>query len=107
MFGGKLRLDQPDSFIDRRQHNRLIETRDAMRAISAGVSGVSFGPSPSTKRQRLSERKRNDQNIGKHDRRIETESADRLQRYLGGKLRREAQIEKAPAFFRFSRYSGR
>jgi len=44
---------------------------------------------------RPAERIGNDQNIREDDRGIEVETPDRLQRDLGGVLRREAQIEKA------------
>ena len=47
----------------------------------------------------LTERMRYDQNIGKQNRRIETKSPDRLQRYLRGKFWIEAQIEKASGLF--------
>ena len=42
----------------------------------------------------LAERMRNDENIGEENRCVETEAANRLQRDLGCKLRREAKIEK-------------
>jgi hypothetical protein len=38
---------------------------------------------------------RNDQNIGEQDCGVETESSDRLQRYLGGQIRREHEVEEA------------
>jgi hypothetical protein len=41
------------------------------------------------------ERIRYDQNVGEDDRRIEAETADRLQRDFGGELRREAEVEEA------------
>ncbi len=41
------------------------------------------------------ERVGDDENVGKDDRGIEVETADRLQRHFGGVFRREAQIEKA------------
>ena len=44
---------------------------------------------------RAAERVGDDENVGEDDRGVEIESADRLQRHLGGVFRREAQIEKA------------
>ena len=41
------------------------------------------------------ERVGNDQDIGEDDGGVEVEAADRLQRYFGGEVRREAQVEKA------------
>ncbi len=41
---------------------------------------------------------RNDQNVGKQDRGIKTESTHRLKRYFDRKLRREAQFEKVAGF---------
>jgi hypothetical protein len=38
---------------------------------------------------------RNDQDIGKQDRGVEAEPADRLQRHFGRQLGRKAEIEKA------------
>ena len=44
---------------------------------------------------RAAERIGDDENVGEDDRGIEVETADRLQRHLGGIFRREAQVEKA------------
>ena len=44
---------------------------------------------------RTAERIGNDENVGEDDRGIEVEAPDRLQRDLGGMIRREAEIEKA------------
>ena len=46
----------------------------------------------------LPESIRHDEDIGKQDCSVEAETADRLQRHLGGELRRIAQVEKAPGF---------
>ena len=51
------------------------------------------------KRHTLTKRLRHDQDIGKHDRRIETEAADRLQRYLRGEYRIKTEIEKTASLF--------
>ena len=62
----------------------------------SGVSmGSSRGPSPTSNRTDAAERVGDDQNIREDDGGVEVEAADRLQRHLGGIIRREAQIEKA------------
>jgi hypothetical protein len=49
--------------------------------------------------QRLPESMGNHQDIGKQNRRIESEPADRLQRYLSSEFRRETQFEKTAGLF--------
>ena len=50
---------------------------------------------------------RDDEDVGEQDRGVEAEAADRLQRHLGGKLRRVAEVEEGAGLRAVSRYSGR
>src|SRR6185312_4637989 len=53
------------------------------------------GPFPHFKANAAAERVGHDQDIGKDDRRIEAEAADRLQGDFAGKIRVEAEVEDA------------
>ena len=68
----------------------------------ADVTGSSLGPSFSTKRTSWPSACGIDQDIGEHDRGVEPEAADRLQRHLVGKTRRVAEIEERARLFRGS-----
>ena len=48
---------------------------------------------------RLSERVRNNQNVGKQDRSVEAKSTHRLERDLSRKFRRETKVEKISGLF--------
>ena len=78
----------------------------ARRDPASLVSGSSFGPSPSTKRDIGAQRVRNDEDIREQDRRIEAVAPDRLQRDLDRQLRRVAQVQKVRDHRRNARYSG-
>src|SRR5882672_9198078 len=68
-----------------------FQRRDLVRRIH-GIEPRAFAY---LEAHRAAERVGNDENVGEDDRGIEIETADRLQRDLGGELRREAQIEEA------------
>ena len=63
------------------------------------VTGSSFGPSFSTKLHVLAEGVGDHQDVREHDRRIETEPPDRLQRHLLGKPRRVAEVQERAGLF--------
>src|SRR5216683_3050595 len=65
------------------------------RDLVGRIHGIEPRPFAYLEAHRAAERVGNDENVGEDDRGIEIETADRLQRDLGGELRREAQIEEA------------
>ena len=71
----------------------MIELRSS-RATRRDPEGIELRTLAHHKPHRLAERMRNHQDVGEQDRRVEPEAPDRLQRHLGGELRRETQIEE-------------
>jgi hypothetical protein len=60
----------------------------------ARLDGVEPRPFALDEAHALAERVRHQQNVGKQDRCVEAEASDRLQRRLGGKLRRVAELQE-------------
>ena len=65
-------------------------------ARHAGIidNGIKEGSAPFFKAQILAQRVRDDEDIGKEDRRIEAKTADRLQRHLDSQVRIVAEIQE-------------
>ena len=81
-------FDEPDRFVDRRQH-RIVDRAAQCRHRGGIVERFKPRTFARFEANAATERVRNDQNIGEQNRRVETEPTDRLQRNLSGKLRRE------------------
>ena len=59
-----------------------------------GIDRLELRPLALDEGDLAAERQRNDQDVGEEDRRVEVEPFDRLQRYLGGELGIEAEVEE-------------
>src|ERR1700722_19559187 len=77
----------------------MIALRQQLCQCRRGIERLESRSLAFFKRYRLTKRLWHDQNIGKHDRRIETEPTDWLQRYLCGECRIKTEIEKAASLF--------
>ena len=71
----------------------------SLRKIGFRRHRIELGPLVLDEAHVLAQGMRDDQDVGEHDRGVEAEAADRLQRHLFGKTRRVAEIEKRTRLF--------
>ena len=93
-LGCEFTLHAAQRFIDRLELAEIgvaRQRRDLLRRIQRIEPRAFAGLEAHGAAERIGDH----ENIGEDDRGIEIETADRLQRHLGGILRREAEIEKA------------
>jgi hypothetical protein len=79
----------------------VIERRLELGQSPAISNRIELRPFSCREANRLPERVRNDQNVGKQDRSIEAESTHRLERDLSRKFRRETKLEKISGLFAY------
>src|SRR5581483_6914873 len=89
----KIGADPRQRFIDRRQP-RLGNFRLELCNSPSVLHRIEPGSFTLNKLEALPERVRHDEDVRKHNRRIEIEAPQRLERDLGGKLGRKAEIEE-------------
>ena len=94
----KAGFDPPDRFVNRSKH-AVIELQSEPHQSLAVGDRIELRPLTRCKSDRLPERMRNHQNIGKQDRSVEAKPTHRLQRHLGRQIRRKTQREKISRLF--------
>ncbi len=91
-------FDEPNRFVDRCQY-RVVDCAAEGRHRGGIVERFEPRTFARFEANAATERVRDDQDVGEQNRRVETEPADRLQRNLGGELRRKTQIEHTADIF--------
>ena len=86
-------LHPPHCLVHRREHASVLGGGERVQ-LGGIVERFEARPFAGLECHVAAERMRHHQDVGEQDRGIEAEAADRLQRDLGGELRREAEIEE-------------